>query len=54
MDTTRPAWMPAQVGVDASRGPFRLILEGQATNGGFAIDDLSFTASGSNCPSKLK
>ncbi|KAI5707041.1 hypothetical protein M8J75_013844 [Diaphorina citri] len=52
MDTTRPAWMPAQVGVDASRGPFRLILEGQATNGGFAIDDLSFTASGSNCPTR--
>ena len=48
MDTTRPIWMPAQVTVDASTD-FRIILEGQATNGGFAVDDITFTPG--SCPS---
>jgi hypothetical protein len=42
MDTTRPIWFPAQVAVDAQTD-FRIILEGQATNGGFAVDDLMFS-----------
>lgn len=48
MDTTRPTWMPAQVTVDATTD-FLMILEGQATNGGFAVDDISFTPG--TCPS---
>ncbi|XP_063218533.1 MAM and LDL-receptor class A domain-containing protein 1-like [Bacillus rossius redtenbacheri] len=46
MDTTRPKWTSAQVTVEASTD-FRLLLEGQATNGGFAVDDFSF--SGGSC-----
>lgn len=42
MDTSRPTWFPAQVAVD-SQTDFRLTLEGQATNGGFAVDDLMFS-----------
>ena len=42
MDTTRPVWFPAQVAVEAQTD-FRLMLEGQATNGGFAVDDLTFS-----------
>jgi hypothetical protein len=42
MDTSRPTWFPAQVTVDAQTD-FRLMLEGQATNGGFAVDDLMFS-----------
>ncbi|XP_046406809.1 MAM and LDL-receptor class A domain-containing protein 1-like [Ischnura elegans] len=42
MDTSRPMWTPAQVTVDSSTD-FHLVLEGQATNGGFAIDDVAFT-----------
>lgn len=49
MDTTRPVWMPAQVSLDASTD-FRIILEGQATNGGFAVDDITFSPGA--CPSK--
>jgi hypothetical protein len=41
LDTVRPEWRPAQVSLDASN-PLRVILEGQANNGGFAIDDISF------------
>lgn len=41
--------MPAQVTVDASTD-FRIILEGQATNGGFAVDDITFTPG--SCTSK--
>ncbi|XP_012277059.1 MAM and LDL-receptor class A domain-containing protein 1 [Orussus abietinus] len=37
----RPAWTAAQVTVDA-RTPYRLILEGSASNGGFAVDDIKF------------
>nr|CAD7197854.1 unnamed protein product [Timema douglasi] len=43
MDTTRPKWTPAQVTVDANTD-FRILLEGQATNGGFAVDDLTFSS----------
>ncbi|KAL1130358.1 hypothetical protein AAG570_013296 [Ranatra chinensis] len=42
MDTTRPLWMPAQVTVESGTN-FHIILEGQATNGGFAVDDITFT-----------
>jgi hypothetical protein len=41
LDTVRPEWRPAQVALDGSN-PLKLILEGQASNGGFAIDDISF------------
>ncbi|XP_034192105.2 MAM and LDL-receptor class A domain-containing protein 1 isoform X1 [Osmia lignaria lignaria] len=37
----RPVWTAAQVTVDA-RVPYRLILRGTASNGGFAIDDIKF------------
>lgn len=50
MDTTRPAWMPAQVTVESNK-PFHIIMEGQATNGGFAVDDIIFTPG--SCPSNL-
>lgn len=50
MDTTRPTWMPAQVTVDASTD-FRIVLSGQATNGGFAVDDITFSSG--SCPSKF-
>lgn len=42
MDTTRPIWFPAQVAVDAQTD-FHVMLEGQAANGGFAVDDLMFS-----------
>lgn len=42
MDTTRPVWLPAQVTVESSKD-FHIVMEGQATNGGFAIDDISIT-----------
>lgn len=51
MDTTRPAWMPAQVTVESNK-PFHIIMEGQATNGGFAVDDIIFTPG--SCPSKYE
>jgi len=50
MDTTRPIWFPAQVSVDAQTD-FHIILEGQATNGGFAVDDLMFSPG--SCSSKF-
>ncbi|KAF3425473.1 hypothetical protein E2986_03676 [Frieseomelitta varia] len=37
----RPVWTAAQVTIDA-RVPYRLILRGSASNGGFAIDDIKF------------
>ncbi|CAH1392773.1 unnamed protein product [Nezara viridula] len=49
VDTTRPLWMPAQVTVD-SNTDFHIILEGQATNGGFAVDDITFTPG--SCPTR--
>lgn len=42
--------MPAQVTVESNK-PFHIIMEGQATNGGFAVDDIIFTPG--SCPSKL-
>jgi len=38
-DSLRPNWSPAQFTVDA-RSSFTIILEGQASNGGFAVDDI--------------
>ena len=38
-DPARPTWMPAQLTIDA-RTSFRIMLEGQANNGGFAVDDI--------------
>ncbi|XP_054280218.1 MAM and LDL-receptor class A domain-containing protein 1-like [Macrosteles quadrilineatus] len=49
MDTTRPTWMPAQVTLDASTD-FRIVLGGQATNGGFAVDDIGFSSG--SCPTR--
>lgn len=46
----RPAWTWAQVTVE-SRSPYHLVLEGSASNGGFAIDDIKFQAQA--CPSKI-
>jgi hypothetical protein len=36
-NSAHPNWMPAQFTVDA-RSPFTIMLEGQASNGGFAVD----------------
>ncbi|XP_021968384.1 MAM and LDL-receptor class A domain-containing protein 1 isoform X2 [Folsomia candida] len=41
LNTARPEWKPAQVALDGSR-PLTIILEGMASNGGFAVDDISF------------
>ena len=49
LDTARPEWSPGQVSVDMSRD-FRLVLEGKASNGGFAIDQLTFYPG--DCPSE--
>jgi len=38
-DSPRPNWTPAQFTVD-TRSSFTIILEGQASNGGFAVDDI--------------
>ncbi|XP_015605831.1 MAM and LDL-receptor class A domain-containing protein 1 [Cephus cinctus] len=43
----RPVWTAAQVTIEA-RAPYRLILEGSASNGGFAIDDIKFQSQA--CP----
>lgn len=42
--------MAAQVTIDG-RLPYRLILKGSASNGGFAIDDIKFQPR--VCPSKI-
>ena len=49
MDTAHPVWLPAQVALDAGQD-FTLLLEGQAANGGFAVDDISLSPG--SCPSK--
>jgi len=41
LNNPRPVWMAAQVTIEA-RTPYRLILEGSASNGGFAVDDIKF------------
>ncbi|XP_011630229.1 MAM and LDL-receptor class A domain-containing protein 1-like isoform X1 [Pogonomyrmex barbatus] len=41
INNPRPVWMAAQVTIEA-RTPYRLILEGSASNGGFAVDDIKF------------
>ena len=50
LNTARPDWFPGQVTVN-SQSDFRLVLEGKATNGGFAVDQLVFNAG--KCESKL-
>ncbi len=49
LNTARPEWTAGQVSVSAA-SDFRLVLEGKASNGGFAIDQLVFTPGG--CKSK--
>ena len=51
LNSPRPSWTWAQVAVE-NRNPYRLILEGSASNGGFAIDDIKFQTQA--CPSKLQ
>jgi len=43
LNTARPEWMSAQVTVN-SRSDFKIIMEGKATNGGYAIDQLVFSS----------
>ncbi|EFN76831.1 Apical endosomal glycoprotein [Harpegnathos saltator] len=45
LNNPRPVWMAAQVMIEA-RTPYRLILEGSASNGGFAVDDIKFQPMG--------
>jgi hypothetical protein len=42
LNTARPEWMSAQVTVN-SRSDFKIVMEGKATNGGYAIDQLVFS-----------
>ena len=51
LNTARPEWTSGQVEVD-SASDFRLVLEGKASNGGFAIDDFVFSTG--RCPSECK
>jgi len=41
LDIARPDWAPAQVSMNSAQG-FKLLIVGQASNGGFAIDQLTF------------
>ena len=50
-NTARPEWMSAQVTVN-SRSDFKIIMEGKATNGGYAIDQLVFSSG--KCSSMLQ
>ena len=43
LDTARPEWSAGQVAVNMNKD-FRLVLEGKASNGGFAIDQLTFNS----------
>ena len=43
LDTARPEWFAGQVSVDM-RKDFRLVIQGKASNGGFAIDQLTFSS----------
>lgn len=43
-------WLPAQFTVDGGKD-FYIAMEGQATNGGFGVDDIVITPG--SCPSKL-
>ena len=42
LNTARPEWMSAQVTVN-SRSDFKVVMEGKASNGGYAIDQLVFS-----------
>ena len=50
LNTARPDWFSGQVTVNA-QSDFRLVLEGKATNGGFAVDQLIFYPG--KCESKI-
>jgi len=47
LETARPEWGPGQVAVETKKS-FRLVIEGKASNGGFAIDQLTFNPG--DCP----
>ena len=49
LESQRPLWTPGQLTVDGSTD-FNVVMRGMATNGGFAIDDITFSNGG--CPSK--
>jgi hypothetical protein len=49
-DSSRPNWTPSQFTIDA-RSPFTVVLEGLASNGGFAVDDIRILPG--TCESKL-
>ena len=51
LNTARPEWMSAQVTVD-SRSDFKIVMEGRATNGGYAVDQLVFSPG--KCSSKTR
>ena len=51
LNTARPEWMSAQVTVD-SRSDFKIVMEGRATNGGYAVDQLVFSPG--KCSSKIR
>jgi len=51
LNTARPEWTAGQASV-RSNSPFRLVFEGKASNGGFAIDQLVFSPG--KCSSKAK
>ena len=50
LNTARPEWMSGQVDMAVGSSDLRLVIEGKATNGGFAIDQLVFTPG--RCSSK--
>ncbi|PSN56664.1 hypothetical protein C0J52_10796 [Blattella germanica] len=45
-DPARPVWLPAQFTITNARSSFRILLEGQASNGGFAVDDVKILPRG--------
>jgi len=49
LDTARPEWKPGQVTIENNRD-YRIYLEGKASNGGFAIDQLTFYPK--ECPNR--
>ena len=51
LNTARADWFPGQVTVNG-QSDFRVVLEGKASNGGFAVDQLVFTHG--KCESKKK
>jgi len=39
LDTSKPQWQAAQASME-STSDFTILLEGEASNGGFAVDDI--------------